>query len=144
MARPNAIIHGTDMGVYTGTGTPVLIALATTCQLTFNRDVRDTSNKDSAGYKTVLPGMKNWSVSSEGLYNPGSTNGLKALYDAWTAGTLLTLTFKSATTSTQDFNWSGTAYITSLTMNAPNERNITWSVNFQGTGAITCTDPLAS
>lgn len=141
MARTNTIINGTDLGVYTGSGSPVLIGLATNCSITLNRDMRDVSNKDSAGWKALLTGQKNWQVSTEGLYNPSSTNGMIAMYNAWYAGTLLTLTMKN---STQDWYWSGTAYITSLQINAPNEGNVTYSVTFQGTGAITMTDPLAT
>lgn len=141
MARTNAILNGTDLGVYTGTGTVTLIALATTCTLTVNRDMRDCSNKDSAGYKAVLPGQKSWTISTEGLYNPSSSNSMIALYNAWTAGTALVLTCKNGT---QDWYWYGTGYVTSLTINAPNEGNVTWSVSFQGTGAITMTDPLGA
>ena len=140
MARTNAVLNGTDLGVYTGVS-PVLIALATTCTLNVNRDMRDTSNKDSAGWKQVLTGQRSWTVTAECLYNPSSTNGWGAtLYAAWKDGTLLTLTIKNGT---QDYYWSGTAYITSMSMNAPNEGNVTYSVSFQGTGALTQTDPLA-
>jgi predicted secreted protein len=139
MARTNAVINGTDLGVYTGTVTPTIIGLATSCTLTLNTDMRDTSNKGSAGFKAVLPGQKNWTISTEGLYNPSTTNSFITLYSAWLAGTALTLTWKN---STQDYYWSGTAYITSLSQNAPLEGNVTWSVSFQGTGAIVMTDPL--
>lgn len=143
MARTNAPISGTDLGVYTGSGTKTLLGLATNCSITFNRDMRDVSNKDSAGWKAMLTGQKNWQISCEGLYNPSSTNGYIALYNAWLAGTLLTLTFgASINSSPQDYYWVGTAYITSLQQQAPNEGNVTWSVTFQGTGAIAMTDPL--
>jgi TP901-1 family phage major tail protein len=141
MARTNAIINGTDLGVYDG-GT--LIALSTTCTMTLNRDMRDTSNKDSAGWKTGLPGQKSWTISTEGLYNPSSTKGMITLFNAWTLGTVLTITVKEAgTPGTQDYYWSGTAYVTSLSANAPNEGNVTFSCTLQGTGAWAMTDPLA-
>jgi predicted secreted protein len=137
MARTNAIINGTDLGVYLG-GT--LVALATQCTLSMSRDMRDTSNKDSAGWKKVLPGQRNWSVSTEGLYNPSTANSYITLWAAWKDGTALTLLFKN---STQDYYWGGTVYITSLSQNAPLEGNVTWTVNFQGDGVLTETDPLA-
>ena len=139
MARTNTIINGTDLGVYLGSS-PTLIALATSCTLNLNRDMRDTSNKGSSGYKAVLPGQMSWTISVEGLYNPSTSNSYVTLYDAWVAGTLLTLRWYN---SSQDYYYSGTGYITSLSQNAPLEGNVTWSVTFQGTGAITKTDPLA-
>lgn len=139
MARTNTIINGTDLGVYTGSS-PTLIGLATTCTMTLNTDMRDTSNKGSAGFKAVLPGQKSWTISTEGLYNPYTTNSYITLYNAWVGGTSLSLRFYN---SNQDYYWSGTGYITSLSQNAPLEGNVTWSVTFQGSGAITMTDPLA-
>lgn len=139
MARTNTILNGRDLGVYIESS-PQLIGLATTCTLSLATDMRDVSNKSSVGYKAVLPGQKSWTVSTEGLYNPSTGYSYIALYNAWTAGTELTLTLKN---STQDYYWSGKAYITSLSQNAPNEGNVTWSVSFQGTGALTMIDPLA-
>jgi predicted secreted protein len=109
--------------------------------MTVNRDMRDTSNKDSAGWKKILPGQKNWSISVEALYNPAGTNNFSTLYTAWAAGTALTVTVKNGT---QDWYWSGTCYITSLSMNAPNEGNASLTAQFAGDGALTQTDPLAS
>lgn len=142
-SRTNTILNGTDLGVYTG-ASPSLIGASTTCSLQLTRDTRDVSNKDSGGWKAVKTGQKSWSISTEGLYNPSGTNGYIALYNAWTAGTELTLTLKSAGNPTGDYYWSGSAVITSLQMNAPNEGNATFSVTFQGTGALTMTDPLAA
>ena len=138
MARTNTIINGTDLGVYIG-GSPTLIGLATTCTLSMNTDMRDTSNKGSAGFKAVLPGQKNWTVTTEGLYNPSTTNSYITLQAAWFANTALSLRWYN---SNQDYYWSGTAYISALSQNAPNEGNVTWSVTFQGSGALSVTDPL--
>lgn len=141
MAKTNAIINGTDLGVYLGTGTPTLIAIATSCSISFNTDLRDVSNKGSAGFKAVNTGQKSWTMNTDGLYNPSTASSFIALYQAWAAGTLLTLTWKQ--NNSTDYSWSGTGLITSLTQNAPLEGNVTWSVTFQGSGTITMTDPGA-
>lgn len=140
MARTNAIINGTDVGVYTGTGTLTLIAISTSCSISFNTDLRDVSNKGSAGFKAVNVGQKSWTMNCDGLYNPSTANSFIALYTAWIGGTTLTLTWKQG--NTQDYYWQGTGLITSLTQNAPLEGNVTWSATFQGSGAIAMTDPL--
>jgi TP901-1 family phage major tail protein len=141
-ARSTGVINGTDLGVYLG-GSPALIAAATSCTINLNRDMRDTSNKDSAGWKKVLPAQKSWTVSVEGLFIPAGTNNYYTLYTALIAGTALTVTWKVGTNTTGDIAYSGTAYLTSLSKSAPNEGNVTFSANFQGDGAITPTDPIA-
>lgn len=141
-ARSTGVINGTDLGLYVA-GSPTLLGASTSCTINLNRDMRDTSNKDSAGWKKVLPGQKSWTVSAEGLFIPNGTNNYYTLYTAWAAGTALTLTWKVISNPTGDMSYAGTAYITSLSKNAPNEGNVTYSVSFQGDGAITPTDPLA-
>jgi TP901-1 family phage major tail protein len=139
MAKSTTVISGTDLGVYTGTGTPALLSAATSCAINISRDMRDTSNKDSASWKKVLPGQKSWTVSSENLYIPSATNGYYVMFQAMVAGTAIVLTWK--TTNASDIIFSGTAYIASLSKTSPNEGNVSYSVNFQGDGAITPTDP---
>lgn len=139
MAKTSTVLNGTDLGVYTGSS-PTIIGAATSCQITQNRDMRDTSNKDSSGWKKVLPGQKSWTVSTDGLYIPGGTNNYYTLYTAWAAGTALTLTWKSSSNAS-DYSFSGVAYITSISLNGPLEGNATYSVTFQGDGAITPVDP---
>lgn len=138
-ARSTGVISGTDLGVYLSS---TLIGASTSCSISLSRDMRDTSNKDSAGWKKVLPAMKSWTVSCEGLFIPGGTGNYYSLYTSWAAGTALTISWKVTSNTAGDITYSGTAYITSLAKSGPNEANVTYSVSFQGDGAITPTDPL--
>lgn len=139
-SRTNAIINGTDLGVYLGGN---LIALATSCSISLSTDMRDTSNKDVAGWSQSLPGVKKWSVSCDGLVNYSATNSFVTLTAAWLSGTKLTLTMKIASNPSGDYYWNGSAYINSLSQNAPFEGNVTFQVSFNGSGSLEFKDPIA-
>jgi len=127
------VINGTDLLVYIDATHP--IGYSTTCSLALNADMRDVSNKDSAGWKAVLPGQKNWTVSCEALVvmATGSYN-LKYMMDCIVNKTAISLLFKTANTG--DVIFSGNAYVTSCNISAANEANTTMSISFQGTGAL--------
>lgn len=139
-AKTVGVINGTMLLVYIDSTHP--IALSTTCSLVLNSDMRDISNKDAAGWKKVLPGMKNWTVSCEGLVAYDTSYNYQYLLAAQLAGTAFSLSFKSTNTA-GDYYFSGSAYITTVNLTAQNEANATFSVSFQGSGALTLTDPLA-
>ena len=48
-----------------------------------------------------------------------------------------TLSIVFETTEAGDYKYSGTAYLTSISMEAPMEDTSTWSMSFKGTGALT-------
>jgi predicted secreted protein len=45
--------------------------------------------------------------------------------------------FNQASDEAGDYKYTGKAYITSCTLNAPNEDAATYSISLQGTGALT-------
>ena len=47
----------------------------------------------------------------------------------------LTVSFESSESG--DYKWSGTSYMASISMDAPNEESTTYSASFTGTGALT-------
>jgi TP901-1 family phage major tail protein len=116
----------------------VSLGFATECTISFAAEMRELAHKDTVGdgggFREVAPGQKSGSGSTSGLYAE-SDNAAATLFTAWEAGTALTITF--ATETTGDKIWSGTAYITSLEINAPNNENVTYSVSFDFSGAIT-------
>jgi TP901-1 family phage major tail protein len=135
-APTTGVINGTDLLVYIdATHT---IGYSTTCSLALNADMRDTSNKDSAGWKAVLPGMKNWTVSCDALViMTKSTYNLSYMMGLIVNKTLVNLQF--ATANAGDVIFAGTAYVTSCNLSAANEANATMSISFQGTGALSVT-----
>lgn len=127
------VINGTDLLVYIDASHP--IGYSTTCTIALNADMRDTSNKDSAGWKKVVPGQKNWTISCEALASYASTYNLKYLMDLILNKTAVSIKVSTANPS-GDAVFSGTAYVTSCNVTAANEANGTLSVQFQGDGAL--------
>lgn len=111
--------------------------------------MRDITNKDSAGWKAVLPGLKSWTCEGAGLVvmdenNEGgaATYGLAHLYSLIANKTRVTLKFKS--TNTDDWYFQGYAYLSQASQDAPNEGNTTYSMSFTGDGALTLYDPAGT
>ena len=138
-SRTTNVINGTDLLLYIDATN--VIGHSTTCSLTLNADMRDVSNKDSVGWKAVLPGMKNWTCQAEGLTVFADTYNMKYLMSLIINKTVVAIKFTTLNT-TGDYSWTGNAYVTSVNVSASNEANSTFSVSFQGTGALTINDPL--
>ena len=126
------IVNGTDLLVYVG-GTA--ITHSTSCTFSVNHSTREATTKDSSGYKEVLEGLRDWSVDADGMTALDATEGFEELYTAWVNRTALTVKFGTAASGDQVY--TGTAYITSLSVDAGTEESSTFSVSFEGTGSIT-------
>lgn len=127
-------INGTKILVYSA-GTA--IGAATSHSLTIESDTMDVTTKDSAGWAEILPTLKSWSIDVEALLTFDETpkRAYDYLYDAFIARTELTVKFSSEVSG--EDKYYGQAYITSAPIEAPMEDKVTYSVTFQGTGALT-------
>ena len=136
----SGIINGTKFGVYNGA---VLIAYATSGSISVNHSARETSNKESLGWKEVMEGQRDWEVSCEGMVAfldlAGGAIAGTTMNELFTSNiatrTPLTIAFESSETG--DYKWSGSCYISSLSMDAPNEESTTYSCSFTGTSVLT-------
>jgi predicted secreted protein len=133
------VINGTKFGVYAA-GTK--IGYATSASLSINHNLRDTSTKDSGGWRSQLEGQRDWEISTEGMVIFATSGGAIAdltvdeLYTSYIA-TRTEFEIKFSTEESGDYKWTGNAFMTSLSMDTPNEDSSTWSVSFSGTGALT-------
>ena len=137
---PNGVLNGTKFAVYAA-GTK--IAYATTASISINHNLRDTSTKDSGGWRDQLEGQRDWEVSVDGMLifvdgSGGAIAGLTAneLYSSYIA-TRTEFELKFSTEEAGDIKWTGNAFMTSLSMDTPNEDSSTWSASFSGTGTLT-------
>ena len=134
------IINGTEFGVYDGS---TLVAYATSGSVSINHSLRDISNKESSGWKEQLEGQRDWEMSCEGmvafLAAGGGAIGGKSVDELFTSylATRTVLTVMFSTEVSGDLKYSGSAWLTSLSMDAPNEDNTTYSMSFSGTAALT-------
>jgi predicted secreted protein len=136
----NGILNGTKFGVYAA-GTK--IGYATSASISMNHNLRDTSTKDSGGWREQMEGQRDWEVSVEGMVifvdNSGgaiSDITMNELYTNYIA-TRTAFTLMFSTEVTGDIKWIGEAYMTSLSADTPNEDSSTWSASFSGTGTLT-------
>jgi len=98
-------------------------------------NTRDATTKDTATWEDKLEGLLNWTASGEFLFAEDATEGYEDLYDDMIARTTVTLLYSNANTG--DVEYSGSAYITSLSRNgATDNDNESFSVTFEGTGAL--------
>lgn len=129
------LVKGTDLRIYIGTKK---IAYEQTCTLDLSTAMIETSSKDSGDWMTQIPGRKSWSLSTtiQLDYADGTTNyTYDELLTAWLEGTVLTVTFKTATVG--DTTLTGTAYIESKPIKSDDQTIATCDVTLQGTGALT-------
>ena len=140
----NGQLNGTDLGVYIG-GT--LVAYSTSATLNINHSPRSTSNKEDGGWETAMEGYRTWDVSCDALYawlDPAgsaiSNETLSELFTSYiTTRASFTLTFGVTSSTTGDTKYTGTAWLTSASLSAPDQDTSTFSVSFQGSGELTQT-----
>jgi TP901-1 family phage major tail protein len=109
-------------------------------EISFEADMDEVTTKDSTGnYKEFLPGLKGWSGSLSGNYDPLETvEGADDAIDDIIAGTSLTVLFATATATNRQ--WTGTAFVSSVSLTAPLSGPATYSIQFQGSGVPTAAD----
>jgi len=104
-------------------------------ELPMDADMIDITSFDSNGWREFLQGLKSWTGSVEGNFAAAAGNQQKALFDAWTAGTVIVGNFVVSAT----VKFSGNLLITSISPTAPVDDKVGLSIEFQGTGALTPT-----
>jgi len=99
--------------------------------LDMSADDIDITSFDSEGWRERIQGIKEWSGSFEGNFKPDDTTGQAALINAWLTGQPVTLELQVNST----VRFSGNALVT-LNIEAPVDDKVSFSCDFQGTGAL--------
>jgi predicted secreted protein len=102
-----------------------------------NADLFDTTSKESGGWKSVMPGLRDVTYSGEGLADftdasSPSKYDLTEIFNAYNNRTLLSVKF---TNTISTFTQSG--YISSFEVSGPMEDVATYTIEITGTGALT-------
>tara|TARA_R100001244_G_scaffold132039_3_gene106668 strand:+ start:1849 stop:2235 length:387 start_codon:yes stop_codon:yes gene_type:complete len=119
-------------GVTLSIGSEVM-AHATSCSLSVNMDLRDSTTKSSAGWSEALGGLRSWEMSGDAFVDIAATDAsLGDCFDFIVAGAATTVVF---TVDSQTY--TGSAFITSVSTDAGVEENSTFSVSITGTGVLT-------
>ena len=140
-----AILNGTEIKVYS-TGTNNLVAFAQNCTLNVNHSPREITNKESAGNKEILEGVRDFSIDVDGAYawtdssGTALTNGADDLLQTKLLANRLKVDFIFGdTAATSDVSYAGSGYITSMSFTGGTEDTATYSMTIEGTGALTQT-----
>jgi predicted secreted protein len=154
MARDykDGVIRGRDLMLFRNTGTeaaPVWVALgaATSHSLSIQADNSDISNKDTAQFKTVLPGGNlTWTISADCMYKLDDAD---ELVTDIIEGNVYMVCFgiiknPSSSGAKPPEGWQplagncymGQAFLQSFEVNAPYEGQATYSAQFQGSGPL--------
>jgi len=150
MAATAALINGSDLIIKisgTSGGSHVEMAFATSCSLEISRDEIDQTNKNSGAWKSIIPGMRSWTLSSESLFFLGTPAapavGMKTFHDLLSLymadtdnDTPVFIEFITRSATTGDKYYTGKAYITSLSLNGGLEDQATYSVSLSGSEAL--------
>lgn len=141
-------ILGTDMMFFLGNKS---IAYATSHTLEITGETQDTSNKDegaNGSWSSQEVNLLSWSGTSENLYSvDGEGNNFDALFDIMVAKTPVDAVFAKKSQNVENVpeggwtagasGYKGKVVITSLSLNAPHGEYATYTVQFQGVGALT-------
>jgi len=137
-----AIINGTDIKVYSS-GTTNLVAFAQNCTLNVNHSPREITNKESGGFKEILEGLRDFSIDIDGAYAwTGSggalTNGVDDVLETNVLNLRLPISFIFGNTvGATDNSYSGSGFITSISITGGTEDTATYSLSIEGTGVLT-------
>ena len=125
-------IAGKNGKVVIGGNTDATVVAIKSWSLELSIDTLETTALGDS-WKKNIPGLKEWSASSEGDYSVTSdTTGQKALQDAYLAGTSVTLKLYVDDTN----YYTGTAYINSLSIEDPVDDLVSISIEFTGNDSL--------
>lgn len=125
-------IKGIDFVIYAVDGaTKTMVGGQRGATLNRSAETLETTNKGSNGWKEFVSSFKEWSVDADGLYVDGDA-GYAEVEEAYNAGTALAIEVK---TPSGDM-FSGSVLVTDLPVEMPYDDAVTYSITFQGTGAL--------
>jgi TP901-1 family phage major tail protein len=112
------------------------VAHLTGNDMSLSTNIRDTSTKDSGGWKSGKAAQKSWSFSGSGYFAEDATGiGFEELFDYWRANTQVLIVQSSAVTG--DKMYKGLGNITSLSKSNPVEDSETFEISIEGDGTLT-------
>lgn len=108
------------------------IAFATSCTLNTNANLLDASVKQSNGWLAQCAAQKSWDISAEHLITLDQTGGdanIAYLYEMMEVGEPVTFVFDDVNAGA---TFTGSAIVSSLSVNAANEELATLSITLSG------------
>tara|TARA_B110000285_G_scaffold171881_1_gene192406 strand:- start:256 stop:1014 length:759 start_codon:yes stop_codon:yes gene_type:complete len=110
------------------------IGHSTSASISFSKDLRDVTTKDSNGYQENVSGLSSFELSTDALQDINTDLEFKDFFDDINNTNEVTVKFAERGSGTQ---WEGNGFITSVSLDAGVEDNTTYSVSITGTAAVT-------
>ena len=134
------------MAKYNGTAlqiqiSDVAITLNNSVTLSTNTSEVECTSKDSSGFKEILPGTRDWSMSGSAYIDHASAQGLDQAITSWLANTTVSAEFTNAVVS--DPNYTGDAYFTNIEQSGELDGTAEWTFTLSGSGALSTGTILA-
>ena len=101
--------------------------------LSMSADELDVTDKNTTGYKKFLVGLKEWSISCDGLVVLNE-QGYDALFNAFIAGDVIEVELRKEDNS---FGYKGDVVISSMDFDAQYDDALTYSCELKGASALT-------
>ena len=111
------------------------LALVTDATLNIEQDLPDATSKDSSGWAAHINGLRSYSVDVDGLASFVATTGNSNILANLIANRSQ-VSFRFATATAGQLQFTGTVSLGSLSITAPNEDTATLSGSMTGTGAL--------
>ena len=124
-----AAIKGLDVLIKVGS---TVVGGQRNASLEMSAETIDTTVKTTGGWASKIPGIKSWTSSCDGVYFVDD-GGLEAAQTAFMNGTAVSLEFSNS----NGLSYSGQAVITSMAVEAGQEDIVSYTISFEGTGALT-------
>ena len=124
-----AAIKGLDVLIKVGS---TVVGGQRNASLEMSAETIDTTVKSTGGWAAKIPGIKSWTSSCDGVYFVDDA-GLEAAQAAFMNGTEVKLDFSNSA----GLAYSGQAVITSMSVEAGQEDIVSYTISFEGTGALT-------
>jgi len=145
VANLSTSINGTDIKVYNGYNSR-LVAYGQNATLNVNMGLSERGNTDSYGWYNAIEGNRSWDVSIEGAYAwVGGFGGVLCdgaddiLESRILDRTLCFIVFGNPSTyypTSHNHSWGGQAWLTNVSVSAPNEDTSTYSLTLEGFGVL--------
>jgi len=112
-----------------------VVSCLTDASLSISQEFRDTTCKDSGGFNNILPAKRTWEMSGSALFSYDGTLTFDDFFALWNGQTSATIIY--GTTVTGDKIYTGTAYLSSLSVSSSGtDENVTYEFSLTGTGAL--------
>lgn len=121
-------------------GTAKIVGGQRNATLNRGKETIETTNKTTGGWKTFLPGLKEWSVDADGVYVLDG-EGYDLLEKAYNEDTPIIIELGEQGSGYIDF--TGEAILTDFPIECPYDDACTYSITLQGTGALSPISPVA-